>query len=79
MNRSTRIDYAAVNARGVILRTFNDAAKGRAWVRENAALHADLHLQELTTVQIARRIYRPAPAAIRRHDLSFPHEVALCA
>lgn len=52
-----RTDYVAVNSRGVKLYTFNDAAKARAWVRSNAALHDGLHLQEVSLV--ARKIYTP--------------------
>lgn len=59
MTRAVRTDYAAVNAKGVTLYTFNDAAAGRAWVRERAALHEGLHLREVTYIQHSRRVYRP--------------------
>lgn len=63
MTRVLRTDYAAVNAMGVTLYTFNDIAKGRAWVRDNAALHDGLVLEEISVV--ARRVYRPPSAAVR--------------
>jgi hypothetical protein len=66
--KTLRTDYAAFNARGVQVRTFNDLPHARAWVRNNAVLHEGLHLQEVSLV--ARKIYtprsRPAP------DFSIP-------
>lgn len=60
MTRTIRTDYAAVNARGVTLYTFNDLATARAWVRDNAHQHDGLMLEEVALT--ARRIYRPRPA-----------------
>lgn len=57
MTRVVRIDWQAVNSRGVVLFTFSDIARGRAWVRDNAALHDGLVLEEIALV--ARRVYRP--------------------
>lgn len=56
-----RTDFAAVNASGVTLRTFNDIKRAREWVRDNAWQHAGLHLQEVSLV--ARKIYTPRFAA----------------
>jgi hypothetical protein len=70
MNRSTRIDYAAVNAKGVVLYTFNDAAKARAWVRNSAALHDGLHVREITVTTQSRKIYSPPKS--RSDDLAIP-------
>ena len=70
MARVVRVDYAAVNSRGVVLFTFSDPAVGRAWVRANAALHDGLVLEEIAIT--ARRVYRPPSAAVRRHDLTVP-------
>jgi hypothetical protein len=63
MTHTIRTDYAAYNARGVQVRTFNDLPRARAWVRDNASLHVGLHLQEVSLV--ARKIYTPRsrPAA----------------
>lgn len=69
MTRTLRIDFAAVNGSGVTVRTFNDAAHGRAWVRDNAFLHDGLTLEE---VQItARRVYRPRTIS-RARDFAIP-------
>lgn len=70
MTRTIRTDYAAVNGKGVTLYTFNDATKGRAWVRENACLHDGLILEEVQLV--ARRVYRAPSAAVRRNDFRIP-------
>ena len=72
MRRQTNIDYAAVNARDVILHTFSDAAKGRAWVRDNAALHTGLHLREVTVTTISRRVYAPPAVRRQRDDFAIP-------
>lgn len=69
MNRVIRTDYQAVNARRVVLYTFSDVAKGRAWVRENAHLHDGLALEEVALT--ARRVYRP-PTARRRDPFAIP-------
>lgn len=69
MQRIVRVDYAAVNAKGVTLYTFSDAAKGRAWVRENACLHDGLTLEEVSLT--ARRIYRPRVVS-RARDFRIP-------
>lgn len=82
MTPAVRTDYAAVNVRGVTLCTFNDVAKGRAWVRQNAVLHDGLHLREVTITTKSRRIYAAPAAAVRRNDFRFPSspgEPALCA
>lgn len=70
MSRIVRTDYAAVNGLGVKLYTFNDIAKGRAWVRDNAAVHVGLHLVEVAITE--RRVYRPPAAAVRRNDFAIP-------
>lgn len=72
MSRQTRIDYAAVNARGVTLYTFSDPAVGRAWVRANAALHNGLHLREVTITTTSRRMYAPPSSVARRSDFRIP-------
>lgn len=74
MSRHTRIDYAAVNARDVTLYTFSDPAVGRAWVRNNAALHDGLHLREVTITTTSRRMYAPPGAAVRRNDFRVPRQ-----
>lgn len=70
MPRLIRQDFQAVNSRGIVLFTFNDAAKGRAWVRENAALHDGLVLEQIEIV--ARRVYRPRGVAARPDPFSIP-------
>lgn len=72
MSRQTRIDYAAVNARDVTLHTFSDPAKGRAWVRDNAALHTGLHLREVTITTISRRVYAPPSVRRQRDEFAIP-------
>lgn len=70
MARTVRTDWQAVNGKGVVLYTFNDVAKGRAWVRDNSALHEGLILEVIEVT--ARRVYS-APAAVRRrNDFSIP-------
>lgn len=70
MSRVLRTDYAAVNALGVTIYTFNDLAKGRAWVRQNASLHIGLHLQEIALV--ARKVYRPPSPRFRADAFAIP-------
>ena len=70
MTRTVRVDFQAVNSRGVVLFTFSDPAVGRAWVRANACIHDGLVLEEIALT--ARRVYRPPSAAVRRHDLTIP-------
>jgi hypothetical protein len=70
MTRTIRTDYAAVNGLGVKLYTFNDASKGRAWVRDNAAIHTGLHLVEVALTE--RRIYRPPSIRPRHDDFAIP-------
>jgi len=70
MSRTIRTDFQAVNSRRVVLYTFSDPVVGRAWVRENAALHDGLVLEEVSLV--ARRVYRPPAAAVRRNDFRVP-------
>lgn len=70
MARLVRTDWQAVNGKGVVLYTFNDVAKGRAWVRDNAALHDGLILEEVSVT--ARRVYRAPAAAVRRSDFRIP-------
>jgi len=70
MSRVVRTDWQAVNSKGVVLYSFNDIARGRAWVRENASLHDGLVLEEVALV--ARRVYRPPAAAVRRNDFRIP-------
>lgn len=72
MGRTVTTDYAAVNARDVTLHTFSDPVIGRAWVRDNAALHNGLHLREVTVTTTSRRMYAPPAAVRRRADLSIP-------
>lgn len=71
MNRSTRIDFAAVNGRGVTLYTFNDAAKARAWARDNCHLHDGLHVREVTVTTISRKLYTPPKPRVDK-GLAFP-------
>lgn len=66
--RTVRIDYAAVNARGVSVRTFQDRDIGKTWVRENAYLHDGLQLEVHETT--ARRVYKPRLAP--RHSFAIP-------
>lgn len=63
-----RTDYGAFNRRGVQVRSFDDPARARAWVRNNAVFHDGLHLQEVQVT--ARKIYTPRPA--RFVDFSIP-------
>lgn len=70
MGRVVRTDWQAVNSKGIVLFTFSDIARGRAWVRDNASLHDGLVLEEVSLV--ARRVYRPPAAAVRRNDFRIP-------
>lgn len=69
MTRLLRTDFAAVNARGVTVRTFDDERRAKAWVRENACLHDGLTLEEVSLT--ARRIYRPRVVS-RARDFAIP-------
>lgn len=55
----TRFDFNAVNARGVVVRSFSTLDLARAWVREHAADHAGLHAVCVTTTIRAEVVYRP--------------------
>lgn len=71
MSRVIRRDWAAVNANGVTVYSFNDFELGRDWVRRNAPLHDGLALHEIEVV--ARRVYRPRVAApVRRDAFAIP-------
>jgi len=58
-----RTDYAAVNARGVTLYTFNDGDKARAWVRDNLHRHVGARVVVRETVE--RPFYTPRQPAGR--------------
>ena len=60
---SVRIDYEAVNARGVVLSTFSDLAMARAFVRDRACVHDGLHVVEVTVTR--RPAYRPRLMLVR--------------
>lgn len=66
MTRTTRIDWIAVNARGVAVRSFSDRASGRAWVKDNALLHDGLVLDRVEYTEARYRDYRPR--LMRRAD-----------
>lgn len=69
MTRTLRTDFAAVNAKGVTVRTFDDERRAKTWVRENALLHDGLTLERVKIV--AERIYRPR-VANRARDFAIP-------
>ncbi len=56
----TRVDFHVVNARDVVIRTFDELPMARKWVREHAPEHDGLHVVEVTTIVQRRRVYRPA-------------------
>lgn len=58
----TRVDFHAVNARGVVLFTSSDIDIARSWVRVRAAEHDDLHVEEVVTMVQRRTVYRPRKA-----------------
>jgi len=58
----TRIDFHAVNARGVVLFTSSDIEIARSWVRVRAPEHDDLHVEEVVTTIHRRRVYTPRKA-----------------
>jgi len=60
-----RIDYQAVNAVGRVLATFGDEDLARRWVREHAPVHEDLHVAQVTTTIVSRRIYTPRVNRLR--------------
>lgn len=55
----TRIDYEAVNRRGVVLCTFGELALARKWVREHAVEHDGLEVHEVRRTTERKRVYRP--------------------
>jgi hypothetical protein len=59
----TRVDYEAVNARGVTLCTFQDLDMAKAWVRERYAEHEGLHVVETTITR--KPVYRPRLQLVR--------------
>ena len=59
MTRTIRTDFAAVNARGVTVRTFNDLPTARRWAWRNALLHRGLHVREVTVTVQDRWLYTP--------------------
>lgn len=64
-----RTDYRAVNARGLVLRTFADRELGRTWVKENACRHDGLVLRAVTVIERSRIDYRyRAPRRIAPAD-----------
>lgn len=69
MQRLLRTDFAAVNGKGVTVRTFDDERRAKAWVRDNACLHDGLTLERHDIT--ARRIYRPRVISTAR-DFSIP-------
>lgn len=62
---ATRLDYAAVNARGITIRTFGDLTQARQWVHANHELHTGLIVEEVATTVTRRRVYRPRQAQLR--------------
>lgn len=66
------IDFRAVNAVGLTLMTFNDIARARKWVRENAAKHSGLCVVEAITSTRLRKVYT-APVVVKvADDLAIP-------
>ena len=63
-----RTDWRAVNARGRTVHTFSDRDLGRAWVRNNAALHDGLRLESVELIEVARTDYRPRLAKPARRQ-----------
>lgn len=60
MNTITEtIDYAAVTARGAVVRTFASRELARAWVAEQKEALPGLHVVETTTTVVKRIAYRP--------------------
>lgn len=55
----TRLDFEAVNARGVTIRTFDRLELAKAWVREHAPEHDGLHVQAVTTTTRREAVYHP--------------------
>lgn len=69
MTRTIRTDFAAVNGKGVTVRTFDDERRAKAWVRDNACLHDGLRLERHQIT--AERIYQPRQIS-RARDFAIP-------
>lgn len=53
----TAATFNAVNYRGVIVRSFNDEKRARAWVKDQAETHEGLHLRRVRVIDDV--IYTP--------------------
>jgi len=53
----TAATFNAVNYRGVIVRSFNDEGRARAWVKTEAQTHEGLHLRRVRVIDDV--IYTP--------------------
>jgi len=49
--------FNAINRQGVILYSFNDLPRARAWARENVRVHDGLKIQSVQV--ITRTVYTP--------------------
>lgn len=54
---SAATTFNAVNYRGVIVRSFNDETRARAWVKAEARTHEGLHLRRVRVIDDV--IYTP--------------------
>lgn len=57
-----RVDYEALNGRGVLLRTFSNLKLARSWMRMNASKHEGLHIDAVER-QLRRVTIIPAEDA----------------
>lgn len=64
------VDFEAVNARNITIRTFGDLETARRWVKEHAPEHDGLHVDEVTTQVSRRRVYRPAIRLVEPQAIS---------
>lgn len=55
----TRYDFQAVNARGIVLRTFDNLQTARKWAREHASEHDGLCIQSVVVTVRTQVVYRP--------------------
>lgn len=52
------LTFNAVNYRGVIVRSFDNEKRARAWVKDQARIHEGLHLRRVRVIDDV--IYTPA-------------------
>lgn len=62
----SHMDYEVVTGAGVTVRTFGSAALARRWVLANRLKFGPLQIDEVTTTQTRRRIYRTRKAEERK-------------